>query len=150
MDNLFSFLGNFSDYHFLNKDNKNIIENLSPGNLLRWSDISFEDKKVTVDDVVKKAKDACRIFSFEIFNDISFKNYLLNDNNNNIFIKTILTNFKNDFNTIVNPVFEEELRFIMIAANEYSRSLYRININNGTRKSPAKYISVFDKKNHEI
>ena len=150
MDNLFSFLGKFSDYHFLNKDNKNIIENLSSRNLLCWSDISFDNKKVTVDDVVKKAKDACRIFSFEIFNDISFKNYLLNDNNNNIFIKTILTNFKNDFNTIVNPVFEEELRFIMIAANEYSRSLYRININNGTRKSPAKYISVFDKKNHEI
>ena len=151
MDNLFSFLGNFSDYHFLNKDNKNIIENLSPGNLLRWSDISFEDKKVTVNNIIKKVEDACQIFSIKIFNNNYYFNYnTVGNNDTNTIIKLILKTFNDDFNCLVIPTLKDEMAFIMIANYEYSRSLYHIKINNGTFSNPSKYISVFDKKNREV
>ena len=62
----------------------------------------------------------------------------------------MLNSFINEFKQQVEPVFEEELRFIMIAANEYARSLYRVKITNGTLKSPSSYISVFDKRKREV
>lgn len=146
MDNLFSYLGAFGNYRNFDKDRNNILMNFPS-----WGNISFgSNTRVIADDVAKMAEAACQLFSCNFFEGVSFEGNTLADNSFDITPKKLLKYFKNDFKKKVEPVFEEELCFIMIAANEYARSLYRVKITNGTLKSPSKYISVFDKRKREI
>ena len=146
MDNLFSYLGAFTNFENFDKDHDQILINFPT-----WGILTFDNHDgVTAEDVAKKSEEACRPFICRLFEETPIKKNIFSAG---LFVSSpevMLKIFINQFKQQVEPVFEDELRFIMIAANEYARSLYRVKITNGTLKSPSKYISVFDKRKREI
>ena len=146
MDNIFSYLGAFANFDYFDKDHDQILINFPT-----WGNLTFDNHDgITAEDVATKAEEASRPFFCRLFEEASIK---LSASSAGLFVSSseeLCNIFMNEFKQQVEPVFEEELRFVMIAANEYARSLYRVKITNGTLKSPSKYISVFDKRKREI
>lgn len=146
MDNMFSFIGGYANFENFNKDQNQILTNFPT-----WGKVRFDnDERVAAEDVAKRVEDVCKPFTCRLFEDSSVKKIRVSSG---LFVSSpeeLLKSFINEFKQQIEPVFEEELRFIMIAANEYARSLYRVKITNGTLKSPSSYISVFDKRKREI
>ncbi len=63
----------------------------------------------------------------------------------------MLSMLQDDFNTSVQEIFTDELKFLMIASYEYTNSLYRLKIRNGHNTEQAEYITAFDMgKKHDI